>query len=40
LDGGSSDPSGCKESVRMEMEFMMDARNILAFEHLASYVSS
>jgi protein Tob/BTG len=37
---GSGDPSGCKESVRMEMEFMMDARNILAFEHLASYVSS
>lgn len=36
----STDPSGCKESVRMEMEFMMDARNILAFEHLASYVSS
>lgn len=40
MDSGSGDPSGCKESVRMEMEFMMDARNILAFEHLASYVSS
>merc|ERR1712071_696922 len=25
-----ADPSGCKDSVRMEMEFMMDARNILA----------
>lgn len=35
-----ADPSGCKESVRMEMEFMMDARNILAFEHLSAYVSS
>lgn len=33
-------PGGCKDSVRMEMEFMMDARNILAFEHLAAYVSS
>lgn len=40
MDSNSGDPSGCKESVRMEMEFMMDARNILAFEHLASYVSS
>lgn len=40
IDSNSGDPSGCKESVRMEMEFMMDARNILAFEHLASYVSS
>ena len=39
LDDQSS-AGGCKESVRMEMEFMMDARNILAFEHLASYVSS
>lgn len=38
---GGGDPSaGCRESVRSEMEFMMDARNILAFEHLASYVSS
>ena len=35
-----ADPSGCKDSVRMEMEFMMDARNILAFEHLSAYVSS
>jgi len=34
-----ADPSGCKDSVRMEMEFMMDARNILAFEQM-SYVSS
>lgn len=42
LGDSSSDSSagGCKESVRMEMEFMMDSRNILAFEHLASYVSS
>jgi len=32
------DPSGCKESMR-NMEFSMDARNILAFEHL-NYVSS
>jgi protein Tob/BTG len=35
-----ADPANCKDSVRMEMEFMMDARNILAFEHLAAYVSS
>ncbi len=42
MDSSSGgDPSaGCRESVRSEMEFMMDARNILAFEHLASYVSS
>lgn len=35
------DPSqgSCKESMR-NMEFMMDSRNILAFEHLANYVSS
>lgn len=39
LDDQSS-AGGCKESVRMEMDFMMDARNILAFEHLTSYVSS
>lgn len=34
-----ADPTGCKESMR-SMDFMMDARNILAFDHLAAYVSS
>ena len=33
------DPEGCKESMR-NMEFMMDARNILAFDHMTAYVSS
>lgn len=36
----SIDGECCKDSVRMEMEFMMDSRNILPFEHMAAYVSS
>jgi len=41
MDGSSGSDSGCcKDSVRMEMEFMMDSRNILPFEHMAAYVSS
>lgn len=38
IDG--NDSGCCKDSVRMEMEFMMDSRNILPFEHMAAYVSS